>query len=255
MKRLKGARRLSNKVQYVKEPEYTTFVKEKMHLDHYEDLAMESLGKSKQEVCTNSSANSPRDESRGSNKRGNKMSKGYMNRVFQDTFYTIFKHERGATRKINSPLETPEEYWRLDENTGVSAAHAIKRRKDRGFFNEAELRHLRLIDKKKGMLGTLDETGKSIDKEQQKINKLVKYYMVKAELIPSDKEREAEAKVFAVEPVNPKSPYKSDRQRVRYFEKPEKIYSRVEAFRDSVKMRKTLGNEELEMMLKHIKDD
>ena len=46
--------------------------------------------------------------------------------------------------------------------------------------------------------------------------------------------------------INTKSPYNYKRQRVYYFERPERIHARVDAFRRQITMAHTLTENELE---------
>ena len=55
--------------------------------------------------------------------------------------------------------------------------------------------------------------------------------------------------------INTRSPYNFKRQRVQYFERPEKIHARVDAFRKQVTMKQTLTAQELAQMLKQMHDD
>ena len=110
------------------------------------------------------------------------MSKRYMNRVFWDTFDQNFKP--GAGKFV------PKEYWMWDESASTIDL-ALKKRKqqrDRPYFTEEEEQILRLIAERKGKGQKMDAAGQLLTKEQEMINKKVKNIMIKAGLIPDDKQ-------------------------------------------------------------------
>jgi len=65
--------------------------------------------------------------------------------------------------------------------------------------------------------------------------------MVKADLIPSDKQIKDEAEAFKVHPVDTQSPYKANRPLPSIYEKPEILSRRIDKFRNKISLNTTLN--------------
>ena len=63
--------------------------------------------------------------------------------------------------------------------------------------------------------------------------------MIKAGLIPDDKQIALDALNRRVDKIDTNSPYKLDRPRVKYFERPERISARIDKFREKATFDKT----------------
>lgn len=87
------------------------------------------------------------------------------------------------------------------------------------------------------------------------INRKVRGYLIEYGLLPDEKQQEEDALRMKLEKINTKSPYRSNRPRVKYFEKPEKIKNRINMFRRQVTMDFQDTSLDLEQMLQNIHDD
>ena len=91
----------------------------------------------------------------------------------------------------------------------------------------------------------MDDSGRVISKEEEIVMKKVKEIMVKAGIIPTDKEMEIEAMQEKVDPVSTRSPYRRDRPRPSVYEHPDVICNRLSLFRNKVTESRTLNGEEI----------
>lgn len=101
----------------------------------------------------------------------------------------------------------------------------------------------------------VDESGQVVTKEQDIINKKVKYIMIKAGLIDDDSKKQADHIKYRAKEVNPKSPYKKNRPMVKYFERPEKIHQRVDAFTHKLVKQSTFEGVEIAKIVQHMMED
>ena len=175
------------------------------------------------------------------------MSKRYMNRIFWETFDQNFRPPEGKY--------VPKEYWQWDEQTLSTSLIPKDRESARPFFSEEDLYQLRLISERKGLHNTVDETGQLLTKEQELINKKVKTIMIKAGLIPDDQRRAEEALEDRVGKIHTKSPYNSDRQRVRIYERPQITKTRIARFRKQLTLDSTIVGGEFAQMKEMLEGD
>ena len=108
----------------------------------------------------------------------------------------------------------------------------------------------------KGGNHEFDETGRKVSKEQEKVNKKVKYYMIQLGLIPDDKTAAEEAEAAKVKEINTESPYK-DRKRgkVKFYELPEVRAARIRNFRMDVVKQRTITDKEIAQYTKYKEED
>ena len=138
------------------------------------------------------------------------MSKKYMNKVFWDTFKFNFR-EPESTEYI------PKEFWQMSEKS-LQGAKPVHRGGDNGgYFNQEEENILRMIGEKHGIVIKTDETGQLVTKEQEENNRKVKQIMIKAGLWKDENQLQEEKLAERVDKISTRSPYNTERQRVKYF--------------------------------------
>ena len=101
----------------------------------------------------------------------------------------------------------------------------------------------------------LDETGRVVTKDQEAVNRKVKEIMIKAQLIPSDKQQQEEAERFFIPPVNTVSPYKKKKKIPKIYEDPAILNNRFEGFQQKISKAATLQEQEILQMIQYIRDD
>ena len=108
----------------------------------------------------------------------------------------------------------------------------------------------------KGGNHEFDETGRKVSKEQEKVNKKVKYYMIQLGLIPDDKTAAEEAEAAKVKEINTESPYKNrKRGKVKFYELPEVRAARIRNFRMDVVKQRTITDKEIAQYTKYKEED
>lgn len=145
--------------------------------------------------------------------------------------------------------------WSINDSANQSQTNNSKGKKS--FFSAEEMEAFRQIEIRKGVARAikLDETGKVMTKEEEEIDEKVRQMLVKVGLAPSDQELAMEAKKREVPEIKLKSPYNPNRQRVKYFQRPDIVTKKVDTFRQLVRRRSVTQETEILEMLGQMKDD
>jgi len=80
--------------------------------------------------------------------------------------------------------------------------------------------------------------------------------MIKVGLIDDDKTKAADELKYSSEPFDTESPYKySPRTTVKYYERPEKIQARLDAFRNLLGSESSNNGAEIARLVQHMRED
>mmetsp|Transcript_29849 Transcript_29849/g.34916 ORF Transcript_29849/g.34916 Transcript_29849/m.34916 type:complete len:103 (+) Transcript_29849:149-457(+) len=101
-------------------------------------------------------------------------------------------------------MKLSKQCWSLDPCQSIYRAKPRNASGRKSFFTAEETEQMKILDRRygKARIFQLDETGQVVSLEQEQILKKVREIMVKAGLVPSDKQLQEEAESDKLTPIN-----------------------------------------------------